>query len=284
VVTTNRFLVRPTLRFDGAGSVTALGFDARFTPTDDQPEVDLREADFIEIYPLVGLACFLRENGERGTPARVRCPRRMSVRSYLSRMGFADVIEQWGCPSSDGLSPVRTSDRDDQLLELQTFSGVRGNELVGELLWQRLEPWVDPASLEALDIALGEIGDNVAYHARVDSGFVAAQSYNRGRVGERIDLAIGDTGIGIRRSLARFAPRSDGEALDLALRLLISSITDQGRGQGLATAAEHTTALRGTMILRSGAARRVLTHLADPREDVIERLQGTVVGVSIPCR
>lgn len=100
----------------------------------------------------------------------------------------------------------------------------------------------------------------------------------------RVQVAIGDAGIGIRRSFldsGRRQPNDDLAAIGLALEYLVTSVDDPGRGQGLSTAAEQVTALEGHLVVRSGTGRVTLSR-DEKTEEPVPLLAGTLVCMSLP--
>jgi len=101
---------------------------------------------------------------------------------------------------------------------------------------------------------------------------------------QRVQIAIGDAGRGIRASFLASgtqSPANDEEAIELALQYLVSSVPDPGRGQGLTTTVEQTTALEGHVVVRSGTS-RVTVHGSGSTAQQVQPIDGTVVGISLP--
>jgi hypothetical protein len=114
--------------------------------------------------------------------------------------------------------------------------------------------------------------------------FIAAQRYKAGTPEERIVVAVGDAGIGIRESLrTRYGVMTDGQAIRRAVQWNVSSVADEGRGQGLPGVVDGVRGLGGTVWIRSGAASRMVTR-GQVRTAEVSRLQGTIVGARLPCR
>src|SRR6266487_5341606 len=134
---------------------------------------------------------------------------------------------------------------------------------LAEFLWHRLmEGDADPQVVDDVFNAAGELCNNVVEHAQSASGgWVAAQRYQADQPSEYLVLAVGDVGIGISRSLSRrYGWMDDEKAVAKALELYVSSVDDPGRGQGLTWIAEALAGLRGSVWVRSGAARRVTKY------------------------
>jgi hypothetical protein len=119
---------------------------------------------------------------------------------------------------------------------------------------------------------------------RATAGHIAAQVYRRNTPDEFVLLAIGDSGVGIRRSLStKYQIASDAEALRLALSADVSASGEPGRGQGLPSTAKLVTDLLGRVVVHSGGATMVCRQ--ERRIPVAtRRIEGTLVGARIPCR
>ncbi len=250
--------------------------------------IDLTSSTFVEVYPLVAVACMMQDSVSRGLETIVKPPRIQNVANYLSRMDFDRFIGAH-CPEVTGCSlpSVRHADRRDAMVEMQWFGAGDNLTALEELLFARLDGRVPAQVLAALIESFWEIGENARYHSGATGGVVAAQVYRRGSADERMDLAIGDAGMGIRASLynsGRYDPPDDGAAIELALEYQVTSTDDPGRGVGLPTTAEAVVGLKGTMTVRTCAASRRLTPSSTRAPLCRESIQGTVVGVSIPCR
>ena len=125
------------------------------------------------------------------------------------------------------------------------------------------------------------MADNVQTHAESGGGFVCAQTYDRGTVHERIEVAIGDTGRGVRASLqTRHAPTTDEEALRLAVEESISGL-DRRRGLGLHYVARDIPRAGGRLTMRSGSA---ILHVnpGGPFSTTCPPVDGTLVGIRVP--
>lgn len=248
--------------------------------------IDLSAATFVETYAIVSLGCLGMAARLAGRDLTFIPPRSASATTYLARMDVASFFqEHCDCPTE--LPEVHHAAREDVLVELQWFNAGANLDPLVDLLFNRLDGKVHPQILIGLIESFWEIGDNLRYHAQSTGGVVAAQVYGRGRPGERITLAIGDTGIGIRQSLRssnRFRPRDDLEAIDLALQYQVSAIDDPGRGVGLPTTADTVRELGGKMVVRSGGGLRTLFPKRSATNLRTFPIPGTVVGVSIPCR
>jgi hypothetical protein len=247
--------------------------------------IDLSRVSFVDAYALTGLACFIASAARDGLSVELVLPEHPDVRSWLSRMHLGAVIDSFPVHVGGGLPRVAERDRRDALLELQRFGDSQGSERLATFIWERLEGGVDGEVVNQLFEATGELGQNVVEHAGSPvGGFVAAQRYKAGAPEERIVVAVGDVGVGIRESLRlRYGEMTDGEAITQAVRWNVSRVPDAGRGQGLPGVVDGVRGLDGVVWIRSGAASRTITRRGATTIDV-SRLQGTIVGARLPCR
>jgi hypothetical protein len=192
-------------------------------------------------------------------------------------MGFPELCDQVGLDCN--LAPVHKSDQSDVLVALTSVEDMRLVDRLVDAFYHRLDQRRQGAHLVVpLSEALSELGANVMQHSH-SSGVVAAQVYSNGD----LCLAIGDAGIGFRKSFAgsRYNPAGDVEALDLALLQDVSSLPERGRGVGLPHTVSETLALRGTAWIRSGSALRVLD--SQRAFDLqVSPIPGTMIGLEVP--
>ncbi len=148
---------------------------------------------------------------------------------------------------------------------------------------------------------IGELVRNVLEHAFADSGAIVAAQYFKNT--NRISLAICDTGIGLWKGLQIWHPRTDEEAIQLALTPGISGTTRkeggtaENAGAGLFFIKSIAKTTRSNFAIYSGDAAYILkktrldqkmpTIKADPFEDLcvretgLARFDGTLVAVDI---
>jgi hypothetical protein len=247
--------------------------------------IDLAWVSFVDAYALTGLACFIASAARDGIPVDLVLPEEPDVRSWLSRMHLGDVIDAFEVRVEGTLSRVAERDRRDTLIELERFQDTHGSDRLAAFIWDRIGGGADAEVVIQLFEATGELGSNVVEHAGSPvGGFVAAQRYKAGTPEERIVVAVGDAGIGIRESLRpRYGDLTDGDAIRRAIQWNVSSIADEGRGQGLPGVVDGVKGLGGTVWIRSGAASRRVTR-GQARTFEVSRLQGTIVGARLPCR
>lgn len=241
--------------------------------------MDLRGVSFALPGGIVALACIAEAARSRGFELDVLAPASDDVARYVSRMGLGEVLDR--CGARHTLPVVNHHNRADVLVECrwaraESIGDV--SELVNERLW---EAGVDARTTDVVTMAVYELADNVRTHAASEGGFICAQTYELGTPRERLDVAVGDAGQGIRASLEqRLAPGSDEAALRLAITERVSGLNSE-RGLGLHYVARDISRAGGRLSMVSGGA--CLQHTTG-RTSTFRRepTVGTLVGVRVP--
>lgn len=159
---------------------------------------------------------------------------------------------------------------------------------------------LDAQNSRILSYIIGELVRNTLEHSYSRNGAVVVAQYYR--KSNRISFAICDTGIGLWKSLQIWHPRTDGEALRLALTPGISGTTRQiggtadNAGAGLFFIKSIAKISRSYFAIMSGSSSYTLLKsrpdvknrlYADPFRDhcafsdKISRFNGTLVAVDI---
>jgi hypothetical protein len=141
----------------------------------------------------------------------------------------------------------------------------------------------DQATHTSLEFLLGELTDNVGYHADTDLGGFAAVQWLPTQ--HEIEIGIVDLGVGIAESLRRnplLAPLAtdDLAAIRSALRATVTSTPERNSGYGLSYA-QHLLALNdGRLLVRSGRG-HVIRGAKTSERLVASNLPGTLVGLRL---
>jgi hypothetical protein len=243
----------------------------------EQCRIDLRTLRFAEPLGLVEVAARAEYHRRRGERVRVLAPLDPSVANYLARMRLGRALTDLG--ADHDLPYVRERELAGQLLELTYFeSTVRSDELAA-MVYHRVAQ-DSPASARALYTSLCEVGQNVPEHAAVEGGWVAAQvTRRRGQVW----FAVGDCGIGMRRSLAPRGARDDAEALVMAMDRGLSRFAAAGHGNGLVETCRLVTARHGRVHMVSGASARTVSRRWRQTAVPVTAFPGTLLQGSLPC-
>jgi hypothetical protein len=244
---------------------------------------DLRALRFADAYGLVGTACALIDAGRKGPLPDLRLPQEPSTQQHLHAMGFSRVLRESGYPFHAIPEPI---DKPDVLVPLTLVQQIHAAEQLSHLLVQQLGLDAPSHVIEPLTEGLWELTANALEHSG-EHALLMGQVYNDpgGRFGgDRVQVVVGDVGRGIRASFLASQtqkPRNDREAIRLALEYLVSSVPDEGRGQGLTSTAEGVTQWGGTLVIRTGNARMDVSRDGQRPSSVLP-MRGTLVGIELP--
>ncbi|MCS6861031.1 MAG: ATP-binding protein [Abditibacteriales bacterium] len=227
--------------------------------------LDLSEVTFVDPFGLVGTTLLLWNLPPDLLPARIVLPTAKqgdyNLLPYLYRIGFFDAVQaaamfegEW-----EHLKSYQRWDRN-LLLEMTRVRTVDDINAIMDKTASILED-LGYSAVGATQFCevISELCSNIVLHSHAErDGLVVIQAYQR-RNGERfVVLAIGDAGIGIRRSLA-MNPRhgkaleSDTLAIFRALQPGVSRLEEAGHGGGLTRVLQIVLRYTGRLDIRSGA-------------------------------
>lgn len=213
-------------------------------------DIDLSSLTFISATGLAVLVSTLRrlEDLDLWAHGQVHPPDNALTRNYLMRMDLLDVLDLSGPPepferkAPKGFRPLRH------------FAGADDYWIAAKELAEALAEScaTDAASRASIRICLDELAENVVFHA--DSGFGGIAIAQKGK--KAFEVAIVDSGIGIRRSLAKnenyAGIETDAEAIDTALMPRVTSTPERNAGIGLWVTMRLLADNGGSMLIRSG--------------------------------
>ncbi len=230
-----------------------------------QPVNELREPRLVQLN-LAGLvhlgptaqavvaAAFRRTvDEELNAPgSNVVLPRSQPVSQYLQRMDvlsqFMNVREeQFERRPPRGFRPVQHYSE-----STECYAAARElRDAIAEVTQAQ-----DDLVASAIYVCLGELAENVVFHAGVGTrGFAAAQAWKRSH---KVEVAIVDMGRGIRGSLTNnpeYADiRQDAEAIERAMEPMVTATPDRNTGLGLSLTRFMLRRNGGQLIVRSGEA------------------------------
>ena len=231
----------------------------------ESPEIDLREASFIDPAGMVGileLGELLQSEGSRKT---VYLPKSEEVLKYLERMDFfkfADSYFNLEPPKPKISGKYLRSSYSDVLLEITPieksddihFIVGRVKDRANAILKRHLN--YDEKAINGFIVALSEVCQNIIEHSET-KGFVGIQKYHFQNMDKNVvKIAVMDIGIGFRMSLSeRFSLKNDLEAIEKALIHGASRYAEKGRGHGLAAVRRFVNQWNGKLSIRSGTGK-----------------------------
>ena len=187
------------------------------------------------------------------------------VRSYLARAGFFNAL-----PAAVGVLPQLAPDErampilhggnSASLLELTAIDSLDTLDNLLDKIIDTTEHQLGYTKKVALDlgVVVSELGRNALEHAGQCRAAGLMQLYGQG-MQRRLELAIGDNGIGVAQSLicsGRYdLIGGDREAIETAIKPNVSCLSDITRGSGLDCVVTKTNQYGGRLDIRSGSAK-----------------------------
>lgn len=257
------------------------GVDLRRQPA----VVDLSGVTFVEPFALIYLGMFLRYHRSQGRRFRVRVPSVQGVRDYLTRQRFWDRFQF--DPASlppDMLRPITSTTSLNNIIDIERRSGAA--EEVADAVVQVLHSESVQVNLGGVGEMVVELVDNFVQHSLGPPAAFMMQWFPRL---DRLELAIGDCGVGIRRSLARnpnyagVAARPHDEAAALALEPGVTGNVGGG-GTGLTEVCDTVRSLGGGMRLSTGDGYVWIHRQGAYRGRMSFDLPGVQVEIFVPAR
>lgn len=246
-------------------------------PSRDIPLIDLSKATWVGPASIVALAAHAHRLVAKGYQPRFIPPINADLARYITRIGLKRTMSDLGI--SCDLPTVTPNNEINQknLVELAHFSCERDVSKLIEILTYRK---LDPDVLRPLAVSLSEMGNNVANHAEVDCGYMAAQVTSNG---ELLRFAVADSGVGILATLRSKGAESHKNAINMALQG-ISQTGRVGRGQGFRNMKAAIASVGGIAHLLSGDTRAAIhpEHTAFWQYGQI--VSGTIFDAQIPLR
>lgn len=237
-------------------------------------DIDLGGLEGLEPVTLAVLVATLRDRAQRGTCDLLRAiPCSDSLACCLDARGVAALVEPEGGRWQAGA--------DGRVLGWKAFASGEGSLTAAATVVTQLgqhTAWPQPSCGALAGLAL-EIAENVRQHSASSEGALAIEI---DRQAERVRLAIADTGIGIRASLARNPEFSDIDddlvAIETAMKAGETGEPGSGGGMGLYLARAMVRGNDGRILLRSGEA-----SCEENEKRVTQRrlvpLRGTLIGI-----
>jgi hypothetical protein len=238
---------------------------------------------FIEPFAMVYLGMFLRHHNAQGKGFVLTLPESAAVRRYLTAQNFWDRFNF--NPKRMPLecrTPLRTTTSLNDIVDLECRDGVADS--VAAAVMELLSGERVSVELEPIGEIVAELVQNFADHARRTLAAFAAQWFPQR---SRLDIVIGDCGVGIRESLARnpklrhVAAMPHDAAAVLAFEPGVTARTSGG-GTGLTIVRDHARCLKATVRLSTGDGYVVLPPSGGYRGRMAYHLPGVQVEVRIP--
>ncbi len=253
-------------------------------------EIDLRSVKFVNPYGMIGLIILAKSLLVKGTEVKILLPDSQDVLNYLERMDFFKEIPravkfdkdisylQYNIRNpSESLKEVTKICREE---DIANVVGTLANILVTGYRFNR-------KSVNKFSEIMMETFQNVPQHSEPATGnsqpegIAAIQDYK-----DHIYLALGDAGIGIKKSLIQ-NPRYrkmglyDSQAIINVLKYGFSRYDIPGRGGGLQRVLNIVRDFNGMLLIRSMEG-LVLASKERIRGFQVGSVVGTQIGIRIP--
>jgi hypothetical protein len=260
---------------------------------EDSVMIDLSKVEFIKPLGVIGVLLlveyFTQKPIDKSPLIKIVPPEDGEVTDYLLKIKFVDALKllyTWDIPeglraSGGKIKPV---------IPITRFRTAQDIENIAHFMQEifRTEMMGLNSLLQPCHVVFSELANNAVEHANSNGGFVLAQKYDYTE-GSRIEIAVGDCGIGIPRSLKQKKSNkrlfdNDRQAIMLVLRGGFSRINDPHRGQGLYWVKEEMThAPDRSLTLRSGNGYVILSTEGNPYSAECMHFPGTLAHAVIPC-
>lgn len=257
--------------------------------------IDLRKADFIDPYGMVGLLEIGELLKSEGVKKPLLLPESDEVIKYLERMDFFRFAGE--CFSLEPAKPqisekYKRSSYSDVLLEITPIEKSddihyivgRVKKRANAILKKHLH--YDENTINGFIVALSEVCQNIIEHSET-KGFVGIQKYHFQNLNKNVvKIAVMDIGIGFKKSLSeRFSLKDDAEAIEKGLMQGASRYADEGRGHGLAAVRRFVNQWNGKISIRSGTARLSIIpewSWGREKEEGLIHFPGAQINIMLP--
>lgn len=260
----------------------------------DEEEIILNFSNSKMLNPffLGGLVCVINKLKEHGKKILLNHDENPSINSYLNTICFPDTFSPTDGKEKNYLNAFEKYSFKTYIPIISFKTGasqavtvIRENVLsaVSQLLKNQLK--FSEKERMPLSYFLGELTDNINEHSLAGEGYVFAQYYPNSNY---LDLCICDAGQGILQSYltnTKFDPKTEAEAIQLALSGNSTKDRAEARGFGITTTRNMlVNGLRGKIFLWSGNT----TFLQTVNKEAIVNIdgngyfQGTFIALRLP--
>ena len=247
-----------------------------------RPVIDMRRVTFVEPFALIYLGMFIRHHNRRGVYFEVQPPRSDRVQSYLESQKFWPRYNIAGAPGpKTQILRVAKFTSFNDIIDIENRDYIA--EDIGHMVYRLLSNRSIRVDVSLVEELTSELVDNFNQHSQEELAACAVQWYPQ--MG-RFDLAIGDCGIGIRRSLSlnpNLGYLRDRRHSDAAARAFEAGVGRRSEGgMGLTEVSQNVIDLGGSLFLSTGDG-WVFVDASGPRiGNQAYDLPGVQIEVSIP--
>ncbi len=213
--------------------------------------IDLDNVSFIEPFALVYLGLFMRHFNTKGIYFNLILPKKKTVRKYLSTQNFFEKFNfNSNTITHQKLVKDETSTSLNDIIDIVKSPDVA--ERISDNVKNLLINKQINVGIEDVCELVAEVVDNFALHSGQNTGAFMIQYYPKQKL---LKVAIGDLGIGFRKSLCKrkkysyLRYRPHYKAIAKAFEGLVSSIP--GRGMGLYEVRDYVIKVGGYLYCSS---------------------------------
>lgn len=279
-----------TIKGNCGGTVSSLdccSFNSYVLRNYDDYVIDLRHLSFIHPCGIVAILCLAERLLGYKKQIKVIMPVSPEVRDYFSEIHMIDAIKS--LTKIDPM-PVQSNGKIRRLTPILPVASFYNDEEVEEIARQIEMTMHDQGFTNIMwpcYTIITELAANVVQHSEGSRGWVLAQRYEY-ESGQIIEVSVGDSGVGIRRSLRKNPELTDliindRIALKQAVSERVSRYSDPLRGYGLYHVCSEVKATDRKLSIRSGSG--CLVVYGDGHQVVYERppIVGVLTEARIPC-
>ncbi len=258
---------------------------------DSENVIDLEPLTFIKPVGIVALLAAIERRRHPGRTFTIRLPSDDRVKTYLRSAHVFDVMRE--LVTFEGSQPEDSILEGNPVRQMVPCVRFRDENDVEDLAREMVDCFQTElkgyASLQmTCEGTFSELAGNSVAHADSDGGYALAQQYSY-RSGPIVEIAVADSGIGIRESLRKnpnlASIGSDVDAIREAIKEGVTSTMDLHRGYGLYWIRQGLkNDDNRTMTIRSGKG--IITVRGNGHVVAHERkpyYPGTIVSIVIPC-
>lgn len=268
-------------------SLDCLSYNFRSLRNYDGYIIDLSRLKFIHPSGIVGLLCLTERLLGFNKQIRVILPSDSAVSDYFAKIHMLDALNSLTKVESLPVILNNIIPRLTTILPVASFYTEMEVEKIAQQIEKAMHYQGFANLLGPCYNIITELASNVVQHSERSRGWVLAQRYEY-QTERIIEIAVGDSGIGIRRSLSKNPHLSnlitdDKSALRKAVSERVSRYSHPLRGNGLYQLCTEILATDRRLTIRSGLG--CLVVYDDGHSTAYERspIVGVLVEARIPC-
>lgn len=260
--------------------------------SDDEITLNFSKARMLNPFFLGGLACVINRLEGLGKKISITHDNNYRINSYLNTICFPETFSPADGKEKDYLKALKGYCVKTYIPMIRFKTGPSGaitmvRENILSAVSQLLKNQLKFSEKERMPLAyfLGELTDNINEHSSATEGYVFAQYYPNSNY---LDLCICDAGQGILQSYLnnpKFDPKTEAEAVQLALSGKSTKDRAEARGFGITTTRNMlVNGLQGKLFLWSGNTaflqsvnKEAIVTIADNGN-----FQGTFIALRLP--